>query len=70
MIDINKQIENIRNEEMPENYYPPKDLANIIWGECFGYEDIENDNIKQKIKNACFLIEKMNKIQELAKKLK
>ena len=56
------KIEAIRQEEMPEDYYPPKDLANIIWGTCFQYKDIEKDGIREKIKKACFMIEKMNKI--------
>jgi hypothetical protein len=60
-----KTLEEIRNQEISEDYYPPKDLANAIWGSCFQYEDIENNNIREKVKNACFLIEKIYKIQEL-----
>jgi hypothetical protein len=61
-------VDKIRNEEMPEDYYPPKDLANAIWGSCFQYKDIETNNIREKVKNACFMIEKIYKIQELCKK--
>jgi len=61
-------LEEIRNQEISEDYYPPKDLANAIWGSCFQYEDIENNNIREKVKNACFMIEKIYKIQELCKK--
>jgi hypothetical protein len=64
----NEEIEKIRQEEMPSDYYPPKDLANIIWGTCFQYKDIEKDGIKNKIKNACFMIEKLNKIHLLVSK--
>jgi hypothetical protein len=63
-----KTIEEIRNQEMPEDYYPPKDLANAIWGSCFQYENMENNNIKEKVRNACFMIEKIYKIQELINK--
>ena len=61
-------LEEIRNQEISEDYYPPKDLVNAIWGCCFQYEDIENNNIREKVKNACFMIEKIYKIQELCKK--
>jgi hypothetical protein len=46
-------------EEIPENYYPPKELANLIWGICFNYEDINKKDIKNKIKQTCFLIEQI-----------
>lgn len=65
-----KTLEEIRNQEISEDYYPPKDLANAIWGSCFQYEDIENNNIREKVKNACFLIEKIYKIQELCTRRK
>ena len=63
---VSKQdlIEKSRNEEMPEDYFPPKDLANAIWGSCFQYEDMEKNNIEEKVKKACFTVEKIYKIQD------
>jgi hypothetical protein len=63
-----KLISDLRNEEMSDDYYPPKDIANAIWGACFNYEDIDKDNIREKVKKACFMIEKIYKIQELCRK--
>ena len=48
-------------EEIPQDYCPPKDLANAIWGTCFKYQDLEKNGIKDKIRNACFIIEKIYK---------
>jgi hypothetical protein len=62
------EIEDVRNEEMPKDYYPPKDLANAIWGCCFQYADMENNGVGEKVKNACFVIEKIYKIQKLCLK--
>jgi hypothetical protein len=64
---MESKIEEIRNEEMTEDYYPPKDIANAIWGACFSYEDIEKDGIREKVKRACFMVEKIYKIQEIVK---
>lgn len=63
-----EEINKIRNEEMPDNYYPPKDLANVIWGQCFSYQDLDKNDIREKIKTTCFYIEKIYKIQEMSKK--
>ena len=65
---MQEEIDKIRNEEMSEDYYPPKDLANAIWGNCFEYKDIEKNDIRNKIKKTCFLIEKIYKIQDLCQK--
>jgi hypothetical protein len=53
-------IEEIENETMMEDYCPPKDMANAIWICCFNYNS--NQEIEEKIRNACFLIEKIYKI--------
>ena len=55
-------IEEIENETMMEDYCPPKDMANAIWGCCFNYKS--NQEIEEKIRNACFMIEKIYKIEE------
>lgn len=64
---MQKELNKIRDEEITDAYYPPKELANIIWGTCFSYKDIEKNNIKKKVREACFMIEKLYKIQELCK---
>ena len=45
---MKSKIEEIRNEEMTEDYYPPKDIANAIWGACFSYGDIEKMGLEKK----------------------
>lgn len=67
---LEEEIAIIRDEEMPSDYYPPKDLANVIWGQCFDYESIENNNIRERVKNSCFMLEKLHKIQMLCKNKK
>jgi hypothetical protein len=64
---MSSEIQKIREQDMPNDYYPPKDLANVIWGKCFAYQDLEVNGIKEKIRETCFLIEKIYKIQELTK---
>ena len=48
-----------------DEYYPPKGLSNVIWGTCFGYENLDkkynNLTIRERIKNACQVIELINK---------
>jgi hypothetical protein len=48
----------MKNEELPKDYHPPKDLVNAIWGTCFDYCNL-NKKIKKRIIYACFVIEKI-----------
>lgn len=69
---MSEEIEKIRLEEMPDDYWPPKDMANAIWGACFDYQNIDtivgDISIRDRVKYACFIVEKIYKIQELCKK--
>lgn len=58
-------IEEIRMKDMPADYYPPKNIANAIWGICFKYADIESNNIRKKINETCFMIEKIHSIEKI-----
>lgn len=64
-IGILDNIEEIRMKDMPADYYPPKNIANVIWGICFKYADIESNNIREKINETCFMIEKIHSIEKL-----
>ena len=64
-IGILDNIEEIRMKDMPDDYYPPKNIANVIWGSCFKYADIESNNIREKINETCFMIEKIHSIEKL-----
>lgn len=61
------KAENI-NWTMPEDYYPPKDLANAVWGSCFDYKNIDSmrggKSIRERVKEACFRIEQLRKLEE------
>jgi len=60
---MSQEKDKIKEEEMPLDYYPPKDLANLIWGVCFDYKDVETNNIQERVKLACFFVEKIYKLQ-------
>jgi hypothetical protein len=51
--------------QIPDDYYPPKDLANAIWGSCFDYKDLDkNIGIREKLVEACFRVEKLYEMQQ------